>query len=232
MLLKFPNLLFISIITLFLSACGTSEDSADVNQNRIYTGYEVFYNANDDVTHVIARFRFGGPFGSWLRLSPESGASVSYDGDTLPYSDFWGAHHREYVGQITGGTFIYTNTEGEVFTNIVPAGDTIEFPEGFDEIDRSQAQELEWVGTPLARNDYVGIFIGSWAWGDDALFWEDGDGETRVVMGLNGLSNLPLGTAVVYMDRWNEENVAQGTSEGGKIRYKHRASNAVVTVVE
>ncbi|MFL0810577.1 MAG: hypothetical protein K6L76_09195 [Agarilytica sp.] len=225
------KLFYVFSLAALLAACG-SEDSADVNQDRIHTVYEVFYNQNDDVTHVIARFRFGGPLGTLLRLGTESGASVSYDGDTLPYSDLWGAHHREYVGDITGGTFIYTNTDGDVFTNLVPSGSSIGFPDAFAELSRSAAFELIWEGTPLAPNDQVGVFVGSWVWGDDALFWEDGDGAASVVMGVNQLSNLPLGTAVVYMDRWNERNVAQGTSEGGKIRYKYRGSNAVITVVD
>lgn len=177
-----------------------------------------------------ARFRFGGPFGTLLELTEASGASVSFNGEQLSYSDFWGAHHRQYAGNIIGGTFIYTNTEGRTFTNTTPAGDTIQFPGDFTSLSQSQAHPLEWVGTPLAANDEIGIFVGSWAWGDDALFWNDSDGATNIVMGVNQLSNLPLGTAVVYMDRWNEVSVSQGANEGGRIRYKYRGTNAVITV--
>ncbi len=220
------------VLSVMLVACGGGEDSSDVNQNRIYTEYEVFYNQNDDVTHVIARFRFGGRFGTLLELTTTSGASVSFNGVPLSYSLFWGAHHREYAGNVTSGTFIYTNADGQVFTNDVPAGSAVGFPVGFDTISRSQAQTLSWQGTALAPNDVVGVFVGSWAWGDDALFWNDSDGATGIVMGVNQLSSLPLGTAVVYMDRWNELNVEEGTSEGGRIRYKYRGANAVVTVLE
>ncbi len=228
----FTPFIMLVIATLLIACGGGREDSSDVNQSRIYTEYEVFYNANDDVSHVIARFRFGGPFGTLLELTPTSGASVSFNGDPLSYSVFWAAHHREYAGNITSGTFIYTNADGQVYTNSVPAGSSIGFPDGFSSINRSQAQTLVWQGTPLAPNDAVGVFVGSWAWGDDALFFNDSDGATSIVMGVNQLSNLPLGTAVVYMDRWNEIDLQEGTPEGGRIRYKYRGENAVVTVVE
>ena len=230
--MEFRTLVALALTTLFSLVGCRSEDSADVNQDSIYTGYELFYNQNDDVTHAIARFRFGGPLGTVLELTQDSGAQVTFNGDNLNYSGFWGAHHREYAGNLTQGTFVYTNTEGATFTNHVPTGSSIGFPDGFTTINKSQSQTLTWEGTALATNDHVGVFVGSWAWGDDALFYVTGFGTTELVMGVNQLSNLPVGTSVVYMDRWNEENVMEGTPEGGKIRYKYRGTNATVNVEE
>ena len=224
-------MLFI-LVSWILTGCGASEDSSDVNQARIYTDYELFYNANEDKTHAIARFRFGGPFGTILELSRASGASVSFNGELLAYSSLWGGHHKEYAGNVTSGSFNYVDTDGTSYTNAVPVGASIEFPAGFNQIDISSAQTLSWVGSALAANDQVGIFVGSWVWGDDALFLTDADGATSIVMGLNQLQNLALGSAVVFMDRWNAVNVSEGTAEGGRIRYKYRATNAIVTVVD
>jgi hypothetical protein len=231
MMIRLLSLIFLSFVLL---GCGVSEDSGDVNQDRIYTDYELFYNSNDDVTHAIARFRFGGPFGTILELKDSSGAHVSFNGDTLAYSTLWGGHHREYAGHVSSGSFTYVDADGKSYNNTVPSAATIEFPSGFDgsAINKNMAQALAWDGDPLASNDQVGIFVGSWAWGDDALFWTDADGATEIVMGVNGMANLALGTAVVYMDRWNAVNVSEGTSVGGRIRYKYRAHNAIVTVVD
>ncbi len=223
----------LTLAALAIAGCGTSEDSGDVNQDRIYTDYEVFYNSNEDKTHVIARFRFGYALGTILELKDSSGASVTHNGAKLAYSKFWGGHHKEYAGNtVTGGTFVYTDTDGTRHTNTVPAGTSIEFPSGFDTIDKNNAQTLAWVGTFLAPNDQVGIFVGSWAWGDDALFWTDADGATEMVLGVNQMQNLAPGTAQVFMDRWNAVDVTAGTSAGGRIRYKFRATNVVVTVID
>ncbi len=228
------RVLLLLMLGWLLTGCGTSEDSDDVNQDRIYTDYELFYNANDDVTHAIARFRFGNPFGSILELTSSSGASVTFNGEPLAYSSLWGGHHREYAGNVTSGTFRYTDTEGTVYVNSLPTGTSIAFPSGLDgsALSKSMAYALAWQGSALAPNDQVGIFIGSWTWGDDALFWTDADGATEIVMGVNALRNLSLGSATVFMDRWNAVDVTQGTSAGGRMRYKYRAPNASVTVVE
>ncbi len=92
------NIIALILTTLIIAGCGTGEDSADVNQDRIYTDYEVFYNANEDKTHVIARFRFGHALGTILELKDSSGASVTYNGAVLAYSQLWGGHHKEYAG--------------------------------------------------------------------------------------------------------------------------------------
>lgn len=227
---KFIGLLFASLV---LVGCGVGEDSDDVNQERIYADYEIFYNANEGKTHAIARFRFGNAFGTLLELKPASGASVTYNGDALAYSSFWGGHHKEYAGNNeTGGTFIYTNTEDTVFTNVVPSDSTISFPSGFDTIDKNIAQTLAWDGSSLASNDQIGIFVGSWVWGDDALFYTDADNATEIVFGINQMQNLATGSATVYMDRWNAQDVSEGTPEGGRIRYKYRTTNAIVTVID
>lgn len=228
------KILLLILIGLTVVGCGRSEDSEDVNQARIYTDYELFYNANEDVTHAIARFRFGNPFGTILELTPSSGASVTFNGDSLSYSNFWGAHHREYAGNVTTGTFRYTDTDGAVYINDVPSGSPIAFPSGFDgsALDKTMAKALAWDGTALAPDDQVGVFIGSWQWGDDALSWIDADGATEIILSVLQMQNLALGSATVYLDRWNAVDVSEGTGEGGRIRYKYRAPNATITVVE
>ena len=148
------SLLFAVVFT----AC-TGESAGDVNQDRIYTEYEQFYNSNTGTTTVIARFRFGGALGTILEL--DSTDNVKFNGDDLPYSIFWGAHVKEYVGNIAPGTFVYTNLDGNVFTNTVPAFESIDFPANFTELSRSTAYDFQWTGTALGQNQEVGVFVGS-----------------------------------------------------------------------
>jgi len=69
---------------LLMTSCA-KEDSSFVNQNKVYCDYELFYNQNEDKTHAVARFRFGGATGTLLELTDSTGASVSFNGETLPY---------------------------------------------------------------------------------------------------------------------------------------------------
>lgn len=218
-------------VGLLLTSCA-KEDSNDVNQDKIWTEYELFYNQNDDKTHAIARFRFGGATGTLLELTDSTGANVTFDGAPMPYDPWWGAHHLEFAGNVTSGTFVYTNTEGTQYTNSVPTGaESVAYPIGFDTIVKSQAETFAWAGTALSADQHISMFVGTWTWGDDALFYTDALGATDLVMGIQAKSNLAEGSSTVYMDRVVKNTAIQGTSEGGVIRYKYRPTNVNVQIV-
>jgi len=218
-----------AIAAVYFQSCAI-EDSSDVNQDKIYTVYETFYNSNTDKTTSVAQFRFGGPTGTILTLTDP--AYVKFNGDLLSFSALYSGHFKEYAGLVTGGSFEYKNVNGDLFMNDVPVFEEIAFPSDFDTLSKSSAFELEWDGTELKENQQVGLFVGTWTWGQDALFVQSGLGATNLVLGLNGLSNLSLGNAKCYMDRSTETDVVDGTSEGGRIRGKYRALNADIVVVD
>ncbi len=222
------KLSLIFALPLLLASCA-KENSEDVNQDKIYSDYELFYNKNEDKTYAVARFKFGGATGTNLELT--SGAFVTFNGDTMTYNGLYAGHTRIYAGRISSGTFHYRDVDSNSFTNTTPPMDTIAFQPGFDTIIKSQANTLTWVGSPLSANQSVGIFIGSWTWGQDALFYQNQLAATNIVMGVTGLNSLSLGSSTVYMDRTNETNVSQGTSKGGKIKSKYRALNKTVQVI-
>lgn len=216
------------VVLIGLKSCAKG-NSSDVNQDKIYTIYEVFYNANDDKTWVTAKFQFGGLGGTNLEL--DSTSYVMFGTDTLPYTWWLGCHWKEYAGRITTGSFTYKNLDGDVFVNSIPTVDTIAFQPGFTTVQKSVANTISWNGTPLAPNEAVGIFIGSWTWGQDALAWTDSDGATSIVLGTSQLSSLSTGSATVYMDRSKQLNATQAPPEGGFVKTTYRAQNATVNVI-
>lgn len=222
-------LLGATMLVAMLSSCDP-ELASDVNQDRIHTTYEVFYNSNTDKTWVIAQFRFGGPVGTVLEL--DGTASVTFGGEDLPYNAIFAGHYKEYAGRLNSGTFVYINADGDQFENTLPAYETVAFPSDIETISQAQAYDLVWDGTPLAANQRTALFVGSWTWGDDALFIQANEGANNIVMGTDQLANVALGTSTLYMDRTTEMDVEQGTSVGGKIRGKYRATNVQVTVIE
>lgn len=213
----------------FMFTACQKEDSSDVNQDKIYTVYELFYNKNSDKTVAIARLHFGSPTGTLLEAN--SPASVKFNGDVLPYNALYSGHAKEYAGKLTSGTFVYTDLDNNTFTNSTPFMDSIAFPSGFDTIVKSQANTLTWVGNPLNSTERANLFVGTWTWGQDAAMFAFGNGATDIVMGVNQLSNLAEGSATCYLDRVNEVTISQGTSEGGVIRTRYRPLNAPVQIV-
>ncbi|MFT5823209.1 MAG: hypothetical protein ACI8ZM_004469 [Crocinitomix sp.] len=221
-------LLAFMVLGLILTSCNKEELS---KQNKVYTDYELFYNQNENKTHVVARFRIGGSTGTLLELADTSGASVAFNGDLLPYDVWYGGHHKEYAGQLAGGTFVYTNTHGVMYSKVVPTGEAIAFPTDFNTIAKDMTENLVWEGTELTVNQGVGVFIGSWAWSEEAAFWTDDVGAKKIKMSVSKKSDLPLGSSTVYMDRTTEIDVAEGTPKGGRIRYKYRCTNVEVEII-
>lgn len=226
--MKNYKLITLFVLSLGLFACD-KEDSSDVNQDKIYTVYELFYNKNSDKTTAIVRLRFGGPTGTLLEAT--GNASVKFNGDILPYSALYSGHAKEYAGKISTGTFVYTNVDGDSFTNTTPAMDTIAFPASFTTITKSVANTLTWEGNALNSTERVEFFIGTPVWGQDALFFAAGAGANNIVMGVNQLAGVAEGYATCYMDRVNEVAASQVTTEGGVCRSRYRALNTQVNVV-
>lgn len=231
--MNYSKFFFYALFTLFAAtlflACPI-EDSADVNQDKIYTDYEVFYNSNTDKTQVVAKFRFGGATGTILELNEP--AEVYFNDDKLPFKPIFGGHFKEYAGRITDGTFTYTNTDSVTYVNEIPQVDVIAHPTGLDTLSKSNAYTYTWDGVAIKENQSVGIFVGSWTWGQDALFFENSLDATNIVMGTNKLGNLPDGTSTWYLDRATQIQVSEGTSEGGFVRAKYRAENIEVVMTE
>lgn len=69
---------------MLLAASCKRESSGDVNQKRIFTQYELFYNENEDITYARAWFRFGHETGTLLELSSPS--IVTFEGDKLSFN--------------------------------------------------------------------------------------------------------------------------------------------------
>ena len=156
---------------------------------------------------------------------------MKFNNDLLPYNAFWFGHYKEYAGRINSGTFTYKNIPGTLYINSIPSIDTLAFPTTLDTLKNSQAFDLQWEGGPLVSNESVGLFIGSWTWGQNAAYAQVGDGSANLILGTGKLSGLPIGSSTVYMDRSILKNLTQKTTVGGTIKTSFRAKNKVVQVV-
>ena len=222
------TLVILGSLTLFV-AC-SSEDSADVNQDRIFTDYEVFYNENTDETRIMASFRFGeNLLGTPLRL--EDPAGVTFNAVEMPYRGTFLAHVLEEVGQVSSGTFIYTNADGESFTNELPAFNEIDFPFPLTAISVSNAFELRWDGPPLGPNEDVSLFVGGLDT-EDGFFFTDEEGATSITLSRDNLQALSLGENTFYLERAIRLDAQETTDAGGRIRVRYRTANKTINLTE
>ncbi len=210
---------------LLLFSCQT-EDSASVNQDRIFTTYELYYDANTDKTTARATFRFGSAVGTNLELS--SPAEARFDNDVLSFNSIIGAYEKEYPGFKTQGTFRYTNNDNEVYTNQVGVLKTIAFPANFPtSISRANAFTITWVGDALAAGERVDVVLTRA--GSSPLvrvFTQAQPAATAIVLGADQLSQFTAGSFVsVAMYRYRVTDLVQKPEAGGFFSGRHQPAD-------
>src|SRR5262245_21459177 len=94
-LLKPIALLTILSTFMSLSSC-KKEDSDDVNQDKIYAEYELFYDKNTDKTYASAVFKFSNALGTNLQLTSPS--EVKFNSDVIPWDPVFSYYRKEYAG--------------------------------------------------------------------------------------------------------------------------------------
>jgi hypothetical protein len=218
--------LFVSS-TLFVACEG--EESASVDQDRIYTSYELLYDQNTDKTYARAQFRFGNILGTLLQLSAP--AEVRFNDDVLAFKPGLIYYEKEYASQVTNGTFTYKDADGVEYKNTASNLPTIAFPSNFTNVTRNQANTFTWAGTPLTLGEEVYLFIGNTTTVNTQTFYTNKVGATNMVLSAEKLNNLAPGVAAeadVYRDRI--DSLSQKTSAGGFIKLNYRAQKKPITV--
>jgi hypothetical protein len=193
-----------------------SQDSASVDQSKIYMSYWLYYNRNTDLTYARAQFRFGGPAGTTLQLS--DGASVTFEGKALSFNELLDWQEVAVPGKVSSGTFVYTDAAQNRYTNPVPALREIEFASVPAAISATQAFPLTWTGSPIASGEDLEIVVDNVA--NNFLFVrfdQRNVGATDVVLSAAELAKLPRGASTLTLRRHRDYPLKQGTSLGGKI---------------
>lgn len=214
------------------TSCEDAEDANDVNQDRIYTRYELNYNENTDITTARANFRFGGSTGTLLELT--NGGTVSFNNDELtewvePITNItW--YKKDYAGYVNTGTFSYTDIDGNTFENTV-SGDVVNFPT-ITQVDRTQAFTFTWVGNALAQDEEIWLWINGVNEGDAQLFTQNADGASDMILGQNQLEQVALGTSDWVMERVWRSDVLDAPGAGGILRIGYKPTNIQVEIVE
>lgn len=205
------------------------EDSADVNQDRIWTRYELMYDKAQDKTFAVAEFRLDNSSGTVLELN--EAASISFEGYEMTYKEEYLGHYAEIMGLVDSGAFVYTDLDQVTFTNPILGLDTVAFPAGFDTISTGTDNVLEWVGAPLMANENVSVFLNEWSWGAEPTVTESAENASEVIISASNLSAFTESSITVYLDRWIQSDAVQTTSKGGVVIGRYRAINQQVELV-
>ena len=222
-------------VALTLAACQLAEQSVNVNQSRIWTDYELHYDANTDLTTARASFRFGSSLGTPLDLTAPS--EVRFNGELLARQVQMGtgfvSYERTFAGQVSSGTFRFEDTEGEAYSNSVTLRQ-VAFPSSVGPIDNDGSYAFDWVGSSLASGEEVDVTLWRLAAGTASLavFPQRQDGARGVVMDATQLRNVVPGDVTLKMERRWSGAPGRAPDAGGRLTVKWTTADKVVTIVD
>ena len=216
------SLLMLTLATLVLGGC-VSEPSDSVDQDRIYTIYEVFYDKNVNKTYAKATFKLGNALGTLLQLSGPS--EVRFNNDVLSFQAAGSFYEKVYDGFLAGGTFTFKNTKGTSYTNSVADIKPIEFPAGELNISKASTYDLAWTGDKLTGKENVGVLIGA------QVFLQINPNTASIPLSSGQLQQINPGAYVAGMERYFTNDLTQPTGAGGSITGKYRATGKSVQIV-
>mgnify|MGYP000866574298 CR=1 FL=1 len=212
------HLILFSLLTLLISSC-KRESSGDVNQKRIFTQYELFYDENEDITYARAWFRFGNETGTILELAAPS--IVTFEGDKLAFNGVLAFYEKKYAGYKSSGTFHWEDTEGTTYDNVATIH-PIAFGAVPDSVARNAAFSIPWTGAPLAEKEIVGVWINGENEGDAQATVSIETGSSAIIMPANQMSKIGAGPGKIYIQRRYFPDLTQATEAGGSVHGVYR----------
>lgn len=203
-----------------------SESSEDVAQDRIYTFYRFIYDASSNTTTAEARFTFGSLTGTRLELS--SNSSITCNGQPLTQTTEFinqAVYEAEFSGKVTSGEFKWTDNDGKLFTNSITIPDSLDYPDGLTEIDRSVSFDLVWQGNTVSPSEDVRCIINN-----IHVFTQAINGSTTVTLPTSRLTNISAGTANFKLNRVKNIQLTEKTDAGGLAEGVYGAGEKAITL--
>jgi hypothetical protein len=219
--------LILVVVVTGLCAC-TKEVSKLVDQDKIWTHYQLFYNENDQKTYATAEFRFSTELGTRLMLSDPS--TVSVDGTAMEWSPETGNYITEFNGFITDVEFNWVDLDGNSFTNSIEIRD-IDYPTVLDDslFHSDSVNYFMWEGAPLDSFESVTLTLdGRLSSTDRREFSVDTFNATTITIDSSTLLQVDSGIVDLFLDKFYSPELSESTSRGGLLVGKYRPINREV----
>ena len=224
------NLLWLLSILLTISLMLTScefEDAADVNQDRIFTRYKLFYDANEDITYAKTTLFLGNEGGTQLQSDK---ATITFNGEALDWNNILAFYEAKLPGYVSSGEFEYKDLDDNIFKNkvtIIP----IDFPDDQPKtLDRNKSYTIEWEGTALTEGELVSAVVIPNALQETKPFLETNTGADEIILGASQFKDINPGPGVIALDRVHGMELEEAPSAGGKLEGHYRAKNYEITI--
>ncbi len=228
---QFKLVLLCVVLMSTLVSCDKGVKSSDVAQDAIFVNYVISYDERSDITTVDAAF-FEEIQTPPVHLVLDKKASVSFNGETLPYDKDCNSYRKEYMGRVFG-QFEYKDVDDKTFQNGIADINLLSFQEEPETISKSQAYELTLEGDPLEEGDELEIVISTMDGTTSLKFFENDMGDKNtILLSTDILSKIPVDDAIFYMHRYRRTKEIDGTSMGGILMFEDKAKAKIFSITE
>lgn len=225
---KIKTFIITSIVVLGLSSC--SDDVPEFDRNTNFLDYLVLYDSDLDKTIITAEFKKEGVLGSNLIL--EEDETITFRGLELVFDESEILYRRDYDGLITSGDFVYTSSEGKIYTSSLGVYQSIDFAQPISSFSKSNDLVIGWEGEPLVEGEFIEFLIGLREQNNFAGTVYEGPGAADVVLRSEDMAGLTSGTWPAYLQRGHQIFQTDVTSVGGRIASKYRSATKEIIVTE
>ena len=226
---KIVLIIIVFVAVQFIFSSCERENSSDVNQDRIYVMYEMVYDESTDITYARTSFFFGSIVGTKLELADPS--KIYCNDELLSFQSALAYYEKQYTGYIDTGNFKFTDTEGNVFTNLVNIT-KIELTQNIDTIIRGELFKLDFSGEPLASGEGLYAYIDGPTENDNIELYQNTSGATSITISANQTSRLSAGTNKLCLRRKIEIIPQEANSAGASCAGVYQTKEINIEVAE
>jgi hypothetical protein len=226
---RFANSLLVMVsLASGLSSCKT-EDSANVNQDRIYADYSLVYDKAEDKTYARAAFKFGSATGTPLQVQGPS--EVRIGPDVAAFVPLLNYYEKTYAGLQNQVTFTFKDLNGKTFTNTISGQEPVALPTNFTSLTKGSAYTLTWTGAPVRQAETVDVALDGAGQSDPIqVFLQPQVGATSLILDAARIGTLLNGPGKASISRTRIEPLQQGTGAGGSLITRYQGQSQTVNV--
>ncbi len=214
----------ILLVVTFAAAGCKKEISKNIDQDKIFTQYELFYDQTENVTYATATFKFSSNYGTKLMLSDPS--TITLDGTEMDWDNENGYYQNQFDGFKSTATFHWVDLDGNSFTNTIDIRD-IALPATIDNFHFADSVTyFAWNGSPLDSSESVTLTMDGVGEIDRRDFRLDTVGATTFTLDSVQLSQIDSGMVQLFLNLRYSPALTEQTSRGGSITGRYQTVTA------
>lgn len=215
--------LIILFIVAGLAAC-KKEVTDKIDQDKIFTVFDLSFNENTNTTTATATFRFSNLNGTRLELSDPS--TVTVNAQNMEWSEENGNYSHQFSGFVASADFVWVDLDGNSFTNTANIVD-IAYPDTLPSYTYADSVNyFMWEGAPLDSFEIAYLEFDGPGETDLRRFQQvDTIGATTITIDSVRLSQIDSGLVNTILVKIYRPDLVEGTSKGGQISGRYQPTD-------